>query len=124
MCGHAWKFYYNIMVHVCIHVCACVHVHANTYSYLHEANYSTKFDTKSILFCRCGHCKRLAPEYESAATELSLASPPVALAKVDATVETSLANRFGINGYPTLKVFHQGTPYDYEGPRTAQGQTS
>ncbi len=65
----------------------------------------------------------MAPEYESAATELSLASPPVALAKVDATVETSLANRFGIDGYPTLKVFHQGTPYDYEGPRTAQGKT-
>ena len=87
-----------------------------------KANYSTKINFDTILLCRCGHCKQLAPEYESAATELSLASPPVPLAKVDATVETSLANRFGINGYPTLKVFHQGTPYDYEGPRTAQGQ--
>ena len=86
-----------------------MHVHANHYN----------FNTISL---RCGHCKRLAPEYESAATELSLNDPPVPLAKVDATVETSLANRFGINGYPTLKVFHEGTPYDYEGPRTAQGK--
>lgn len=77
-----------------------------------------------LLFYRCGHCKRLAPEYESAASELALNNPPVPLAKVDATVETSLANRFGIDGYPTLKVFHQGTPYDYEGPRTAQGKSS
>ena len=89
-------------------VCVCMCLH--------------KFMCVHICYCRCGHCKRLAPEYESAATELSLDNPPVPLAKVDATVETSLANRFGINGYPTLKVFHQGTPYDYEGPRTAQGK--
>ena len=71
---------------------------------------------------RCGHCKRLAPEYERAANELSSDIPPVPLAKVDATEESSLANRFGINGYPTLKVFHNGVAYDYEGPRTAQGE--
>ena len=73
-------------------------------------------------FCRCGHCKRLAPEYEKAASTLAADDPPVPLAKVDATVETSLANRFGIDGYPTMKVFHNGVAYDYEGPRTADGE--
>ena len=73
------------------------------------------------LTCRCGHCKRLAPEYESAAAQLAADEPPVPLAKVDATEEKSLANRFGIDGYPMLKVFHSGTAYDYEGPRSAQG---
>ena len=76
------------------------------------------------LTCRCGHCQRLAPEYEEAAVKLSAHEPPVALAKVDATEESSLANRFGVDGYPTLKVFHSGAAYDYEGPRTAQGQQS
>jgi len=56
----------------------------------------------------CGHCKQLAPEWEEAAAALAKATPPVKLAKVDATVETALGERFEIQGYPTLKVFRNG----------------
>lgn len=41
----------------------------------------------------------------------------IRLGKVDATVEQSLASRFEIDGYPTLKIFRKGQAYDYEGPR-------
>lgn len=72
---------------------------------------------------RCGHCKRLAPEYEKAAKELSQRSPPIPLAKVDATVENDVASRFGVTGYPTLKIFRRGKVFDYNGPRETHGKS-
>ncbi|TKR68494.1 hypothetical protein L596_024471 [Steinernema carpocapsae] len=66
----------------------------------------------------CGHCKNLAPEYAKAAERLS-----VPMAKVDATVETELGTRFGIQGYPTLKFWHNSeNPIEYDGGRDADGQ--
>lgn len=69
----------------------------------------------------CGHCKKLAPEFEKAAKELSTRSPAIPLGKVDATTETDLAARFDISGYPTLKIFRRGKPFDYHGPREKYG---
>jgi protein disulfide-isomerase A1 len=51
----------------------------------------------------CGHCKALAPEYEVAATELK--EKNIALVKVDCTEEADLCKEYGVEGYPTLKVF-------------------
>ncbi|XP_072508516.1 protein disulfide-isomerase A4 isoform X1 [Notamacropus eugenii] len=69
----------------------------------------------------CGHCKKLAPEYEKAAKELSKRSPPIPLAKVDAIEESDLAKRFDVTGYPTLKIFRKGKAFDYNGPREKYG---
>lgn len=44
----------------------------------------------------CGHCKKLAPEYAKAAKALKNADPAVALAKVDATQNQEIAQRFSI----------------------------
>ncbi|KAK9762538.1 protein disulfide-isomerase precursor [Basidiobolus ranarum] len=70
----------------------------------------------------CGHCKALAPEYEVAATTLK--EQEIKLAKVDCTVEMDLCQEYEVTGYPTLKVFREGSPSDYNGPRKADGIVS
>ncbi|XP_023653541.1 protein disulfide-isomerase A3-like [Paramormyrops kingsleyae] len=70
----------------------------------------------------CGHCKRLAPEYEAAATRLKGIVP---LAKVDCTASANVCGKYGVSGYPTLKIFRDGDDSGaYDGPRTADGIVS
>lgn len=70
----------------------------------------------------CGHCKKLEPEWNIAATKLK---GQVKLGKVDATVEQGLAGRFGVRGYPTIKFWGYGdgkkdsNAEDYNGAREA-----
>ncbi|KAK9841395.1 hypothetical protein WJX74_005077 [Apatococcus lobatus] len=77
----------------------------------------------------CGHCKKLAPEYEKAAGPLKKNEPPVTLISVDATQEDNkpLAEKYGVQGFPTLKIFKGGdasSPAEYNGPREADGIVS
>ena len=66
----------------------------------------------------CGHCKALAPEYEEAATTLKEKDIP--LVKVDCTEEADLCKDYGVEGYPTVKVFRgPDDPQPYQGPRKA-----
>jgi len=56
----------------------------------------------------CGHCKKLTPEYAGAAEVLSKNDPPLTLAKLDATEHKVTAERFGVQGFPTLYFFKKG----------------
>jgi thioredoxin-like negative regulator of GroEL len=69
--------------------------------------------------------KNLIPTYEQVATNLK----GIALvAKIDATVEEGLAHRYGIRGFPTLKLFKPGAKnndlQDYQGQRSASALVS
>jgi len=69
----------------------------------------------------CGHCKKLAPEYEIVADAFAK-TPEVIIAKVNADDHKTLGNRFGVSGFPTLKWFPKGdaaNPEDYNGGRSA-----
>ena len=67
-----------------------------------------KFITLEIIINTCqfsGHCKALAPEYAKAAQKLRENDPPYYIAKVDATENKALGERFGVKGFPTIKFF-------------------
>lgn len=53
----------------------------------------------------CGHCKALEPEWNKSAKKLK---GVVKVAKVDATENNSLSQKFGVKGYPTIKFFKPG----------------
>ncbi|XP_076947020.1 protein disulfide isomerase-like 1-4 [Bidens hawaiensis] len=63
----------------------------------------------------CGHCQALKPEYAAAATELK--ADEVVLAKVDAGEETDSAQKYNVEGYPTLFLFVDGVHKPYNGAR-------
>ncbi|KAM7272084.1 hypothetical protein ACFE04_031298 [Oxalis oulophora] len=63
----------------------------------------------------CGHCQALTPIWEKAANVLK---GVVTVAALDADAHQSLAQEYGIKGFPTIKVFVPGkAPVDYQGAR-------
>ncbi|KAL1123640.1 hypothetical protein AAG570_002716 [Ranatra chinensis] len=67
----------------------------------------------------CGHCQSFAPEYSNAAKALK---GIVKVGGVNADEHKSLGGRFGVRGFPTVKIFgaNKNKPEDFNGGRTAQ----
>lgn len=74
-----------------------------------------KYESKFVKFYApwCGHCKALAPTWQ----ELSEQFSEIPITEVDCTTYTDICNRYGVHGYPTLKLFHGGEVLDYKGGR-------
>jgi protein disulfide-isomerase A6 len=72
----------------------------------------------------CGHCKQLAPIYQEVAKAVhgdpDSYGERTFVAAVDATVHNNVARDYGIQGFPTIKLFVGGKlKSDYNGPRDA-----
>ncbi|KAL4169626.1 hypothetical protein KRP22_010544 [Phytophthora ramorum] len=73
----------------------------------------------------CGHCKALAPEWEQAASDLK---GSVKVAAIEATANEIKPAEYGVQGFPTIKVFGPSAmgpsdAEDYQGERTASAIT-
>ncbi len=63
---------------------------------------------------RCGHCQQFAPEYKKLAAAVK---GFFHVGAVDASEHQSLGARFGVQGFPAIKIFGQNKnkPEDYNG---------
>jgi len=66
----------------------------------------------------CGHCKKLAPDYEKVAAAFKN-EQNVVVANVDADKYKELGSRFGVSGFPTIKFFPKDKK---EGEAYSQGR--
>jgi thiol-disulfide isomerase/thioredoxin len=70
-----------------------------------------------MALCRCGHCKAMKPDFVKASEEAQ--SSGMVFSAIDCTSSSTICGEYGVNGYPTVKSFHQGKAADYEGGRNA-----
>lgn len=70
-----------------------------------------------ICIFQCGHCKKLAPDWEKLAEDWSGHSVGL-VAEVDCTVSKALCDANGIRGFPTLKWGDPAGLILYEGSRS------
>jgi len=68
----------------------------------------------------CRYSKKLKPEWKKLAELLKTENSKVKLAKVEAYDEKKLAEEYGVEGYPTIKLFIKGQPVNYHGHRIAE----
>ncbi|KAJ5279466.1 Protein disulfide-isomerase tigA [Penicillium angulare] len=101
---------------------------ASKVEFLNDASFKTVVGSdKNVLVAFtapwCGHCKTLAPIWETLANDFALESN-VVIAKVDAEAENSraLTKEQGVKGYPTIKFFPAGStePEAYSGARSEE----
>ena len=66
----------------------------------------------------------MAPVYSDLARKYNQEGSQVKIAKVDATVHKEFSGQHKIQGFPTLKLFINGNPVDYQGERTVDAMSA
>ncbi|CAH1241661.1 PDIA5 [Branchiostoma lanceolatum] len=95
-----------------------VHLHDNTFE-----DFIQQQSSVLVMFYApwCGHCKRMKPAFEEAATLLKTEFPAAKLAAVDATQYRDVSSKYEVRGYPTLLYFKNGQKeFKYQLGRSTQ----
>ncbi|KNC78069.1 hypothetical protein SARC_09490 [Sphaeroforma arctica JP610] len=70
----------------------------------------------------CGHCKKMAPDWETMADQLA---GNINIASVDCVGEgIDTCKRFGVTGFPNLKMLAAGQAYEYTNKREIAEMTA
>lgn len=86
---------------------------------LTQDNFDSELEKHKNLFIKfyapwCGHCKQLAPTWE----EMSNEYKTMPVAEVDCTAHGSICGKYGVSGYPTIKLLQSnGAVFKYEKAR-------
>lgn len=94
--------------------------------HLNEENFGDTISTHAnvlVMFYApwCGHCKAMKPHFDEAARIMKEEQVQGVMAAVDATKATSLASKYKVEGFPTVKFFQYGEyRYEYGFPRTTE----
>lgn len=62
----------------------------------------------------CFYSQQVMPAWDLASQKLMLHDPPVHLAKIDAHRYGSVSDKYGVNAFPTMKLFVDGAVFDYD----------
>lgn len=82
-------------------------------------------DTSKDVFVKfyapwCGHCVRMAPAYTKLSEDPEIAAKSdLVIAEVDADAEGGIAQKVGLEGFPTVKLYTKGNKagVEYQGAR-------
>lgn len=66
----------------------------------------------------CGHCKSLEPTWIELGKDLQVINPDINVGRLDATRFQAVTQKFGVQGFPTIKFFQGKKEFEYRGPRT------
>merc|ERR1712232_795001 len=68
---------------------------------------------------KCAHCKKMASDFQDFAVRPSLQTAGVRVGKVNAEKDEELSAKWVSVGFPTMELFVEGRPIQYEGERSA-----
>ena len=71
----------------------------------------------------CGHCKKFMPEWDNEVTpEITPLGIQVVRVNVGGNTaeEEALKNEYKVKGFPTIVYIKNGTPIEYDGPRSKE----
>ncbi|EGG18542.1 hypothetical protein DFA_04036 [Cavenderia fasciculata] len=114
-----------LVVLVLVALMGLVNANSSSVVSLNPDNFSDVVNNKNIVLVKffapwCGHCKRLAPTYESLGDKYT-DSQKYTIAEVNCESFATLCNEHDIRGYPTIRMFPKSSKtQDFQGSRTVE----